>query len=163
MILRLRFEFAIPNLQSDHENSLRIMFKQTLRGRYEDRLEITFENTDLGQCFVFVRALKVVIGNKADYEILKPSTPYVPRKTKERVPETKVLPGDPPPAINAIKWAVMLPKAPIPASILSVLSTGSVSDTIKQLKRTVLPDVLNVDSYSVHFKSLVWVEENRME
>ncbi|ETW81078.1 hypothetical protein HETIRDRAFT_385786 [Heterobasidion irregulare TC 32-1] len=139
------------------------MLKQTLRGRYEDWIEITFEDITLGHRFIFVRSLKAIVGSKADHESLKPIAPYVPQEARKRAPETDVLPGDPPPATNAIKWVASLPKAPIPASISSILSTGSVSDMIMKLKRIVLPESLNLDSYSVHFKSLIWVEENRME
>ncbi|KAI0062693.1 P-loop containing nucleoside triphosphate hydrolase protein [Artomyces pyxidatus] len=150
-------------LQYGREARLRVVFRQTLRGRFEDRLEISFDDLVLGQRFIIVRRLKVLVGSKADYELLQPSTPYIPRKRTKRQPETDVIPGPPAPALETIRWAIPLTQAPIPRSISSVLFAGSVSDIVSQLRRTVLPAAVNKETYGRYYKALLWVEENRME
>ncbi|KAI0316091.1 P-loop containing nucleoside triphosphate hydrolase protein [Amylostereum chailletii] len=161
--------FSIPSIDPTTSTlnpgqacQLSITFRQTLRGRFEDRLEITFHNATLKQSFVIVRTLKVIVGSQAEYDLLKPSKPYTPKKRTERELESDVVPGVPPPAGNAtIKWVTKLPMAAIPKTISSVVSAGSVSDTVAQLKRTVLPSVLNNETYGRFYKTLIWVEEIR--
>ncbi|KAI0048937.1 P-loop containing nucleoside triphosphate hydrolase protein [Auriscalpium vulgare] len=150
-------------LQYGRETRLGITLRHDHRGRFEDRLEITFEDTTLKQKFIIVRLLKATVGSKADYELLKPSRPYVPRQRTARQAEVDVVPGPSAPALEAVKWVVSLPHAPIPQSISSVLFSGSTSDVIRQLRRTVLPASLNKDTYGRHFKTLLWIEEGRME
>ncbi|KAI0316092.1 P-loop containing nucleoside triphosphate hydrolase protein [Amylostereum chailletii] len=145
------------------ERRLHITFRQPVRGQFEDRMEITFEDTALRQKFVIIRLLKAVVGSQAEYDLLKPSKPYTPKKRTKREPETNVVSGIPPRGGN-IKWVTTLPMAEIPKTISSILSTaGSVSDIVAQLKRTVLPTVFNTETYSRFFKTLLWVEEHRME
>ena len=150
-------------MQNGRDSGVCVTFQQALRGRYQDRLEITFEDLSLRQRFIIVRAINVVVGSKADYEVLKPVAPYVPRKPVRRTPETEILPGDPPPALTAIKWVATLPLALIPRAVSSALSTGHVQNIVAQLQRTVLPPSMNADTYSRHFKALLWIEEHQME
>jgi helicase MOV-10 len=59
--------------------SLIIGFRQGFLGRYHDRLELIFEDTQLKKRFIITRALKAIVGNKAEHEALQPKVPYVPR------------------------------------------------------------------------------------
>ncbi|KAI0945600.1 hypothetical protein AcW1_001785 [Taiwanofungus camphoratus] len=144
------------------EVSITVTFRQAHGGRYGDRLELMFEDTSLRQRFAIVRSVEAIVGSKADHELLKPKSPYVPRKRTHRDPEVEVIPGDPPPALRAVPYVVKLPSADIPRRIASSLSRGSDSHVIAHI-RTVLPQHLDSASHGVHFKTLLWVEEHRME
>jgi helicase MOV-10 len=140
-----------------------IRFSQSYRGRYEDRIEIIFEDNKLNKQFVITRSMRVIVGDKADHELLRPTTPYIPRKRTQRQAENEVIPGELPPALKAVPYIVNLTKAPIPRQVSSTLSTGSTSEIIRNVRRILLPSVLDSEAYGRHFKNLLWIEENQME
>lgn len=142
----------------------RIKFSEIDHGRYEDRLEILFEDSSLGyQRFVIVRPLKAIVGNKADYELLKAYAPFVPRKRIVREPETQVLEGVLPPTLKAIPYVVALCRADIPKPLAVSLSTGPMQEVVSRIRRVFLPRIWDSNTYGRHFKNLLWVEEYRME
>ncbi|KAF9003324.1 RNA helicase [Cyathus striatus] len=144
--------------------AVRVTYRGSFIGRYEDRLEIVFEDTQLKKTFIISRALKVVIGSKSDHEALRPVAPYVPRKRTTRQPETNVVEGVRPPSLNAIPYVGSLPLAIIPKTLEVIISgQASLSEKLKQVKRVSLPSVLDVETYGRHFKSLLWIEEYKME
>jgi len=140
-----------------------VSVSQSYGGRYEDRLEVVLEDIQLRKQFVISRSLRAIVGSKADHELLKPKAPYVPRTRQTRQPETTVVEGVLPPALNVIPWKVSLPHAEIPRHVSAILSRGSLVDIIKNVRTVFLPRVLNSDSYARHFKHLLWFEEFRME
>lgn len=138
-------------------------FRQSHNGRYEDRVEIIFEDEQLDRQFVIVRPLRAIVGSQADHDLLRPTAPFVPRKRRTREPETEVLPGVLPPALKAIPYVVKLPQAGIPKNLSETLSTGSSTDIIGRVRRIFLPKTWDCTTYSRHFKNLIWIEEYRME
>ena len=89
---------------------------------YHDRVELVFHDSGLNMKFVIARPVKAVTADPAEYASMQPKTPFVSRKRAERDPEVDVVPGEAPPAINAIQYAVKLALYPIPASMSSMLS-----------------------------------------
>jgi len=140
-----------------------VNFRQSHNGRYEDRVEIIFEDEGLGQQFVIVRPVRAIVGSQADHDLLRPKAPFVPRKRTARKPETEVLPGIPPPALNTIPYVVKLSLAAIPKNLSQTLSTGSSSDVVGRVRRIFLPKTWDSTTYSRHFKYLIWIEEHQME
>ncbi|KAI0316313.1 P-loop containing nucleoside triphosphate hydrolase protein [Amylostereum chailletii] len=153
-----------PTLSPNQEKRVLVTFRQTFRGQFDDRLEITFEETALSKKFVIVRLLKASVGSRLDYDVLRPSKPYyiAPNRTR-REPEASVVPGVKPSAGRAVKWVTKLPTADMPKAISSVLSSRSTRSVLSQLKTSILPNVLNANTYSRFYKTLIWVEEYRME
>lgn len=161
------------------ETRLTINFTQAYRGRYEDRAEILFEDTQLGKEFVIVRALRVIVGSRADHAALQPIAPYVPRRRTNRAPVNEVVPGvvspsqtyqmeflpgrQAPESNVAIRWVVPLPQAEIPAHITLALKYGSTKVQVENIERSALPRTLDATTYGRHFKALLWVEEFQME
>ena len=162
-----RFSVAFDSTSRTITFGKPLLFKVTLRqkhiGRCEDRLEIVFEDVQLRKRFVIARALRAIVGSKADHELLKPKAPYVPRNRTTRQPETQVVEGVLPPSLKAIPYVVSLPHANIPGPLSSALSTSSSSDIISRIRRVFLPLVLDSETYGRHFKNLLWIEEFRME
>jgi helicase MOV-10 len=142
---------------------LTVSFNLPYGGRYEDRLELVFEDIQLRKRFLISRSLRAIVGSKVDHELLKPKAQYVPRTRLTRQPETNVIEGILPPALNAIPWKVALPHANIPQQVSSILSKGSLADVIKHVRNVLLPKAFNSDNYARHFKNLLWIEEFRME
>jgi helicase MOV-10 len=140
-----------------------VSFSQSYGGRYEDRLELVFEDVQLRKQFLISRSLRAVIGSKADHELLKPKAPYVPRTRMTRQPETKVIDGVLPPALTAIPWKVPLPHAKIPRQVSSVLSRGALVNIVRNVQQVFLPKVFESATYARHFQNLLWFEEHRME
>ena len=75
------------------EKRVLVTFKPSYRGRFESRLEILFEDTQLSRTFVIVRQIRAIVGDVADHALLKPIAPYVPRKRTSRQAEQEVIPG----------------------------------------------------------------------
>lgn len=140
-----------------------VTLRQMYIGRYEDRLEMTFEDIQLKKRFLISRAINAVVGNKEEHEKLKATAPYIPRRRTERKPETRIIEGVRPPALNAIPYVGKLPQAAIPRDLLAMLSDGSVKETVNRLRRAYLPGILDSDSFARHFRTLIWIEEQRSE
>jgi helicase MOV-10 len=141
---------------------LEVAFRQRHLGRYEDRVDIVFDDAQAKQQFVIARPLRAIIGDRRDYELLRPRAPYVPRTQGRREPETEVVPGEAPESTNAIPWVVRLLRADIPKPLLTTLSDASSTDIMRNLRRVHLPPALTSETYSRHFTSLLWVEEHQM-
>ncbi|OCH91262.1 P-loop containing nucleoside triphosphate hydrolase protein [Obba rivulosa] len=143
--------------------SLPIRFRQNYAGRYHGRIELTFEDTSLGSRFVIVRLLKATVGSSADYELLKPVAPYVPRKRVIRDPETEVVPGEPPETLRSVKYVVKLGHAKIPQWLSSLLSQGARSSVTARIRQSALPATLDSETHGRHFAVLLWTEEYQMD
>ena len=139
-------------------------FRQSHIGRYQDRAEFLFEDSQLNKRFLISRTLRAIVGNKADHQLLQPKAPYVPREQLARQPEVTVVEGVDPPSLKAVPYVFKLPKAEISKSLLSTLSSsGGHSERIKRVKNVFLPSALGSDTYARHFKHLLWIEEFQME
>lgn len=139
-------------------------FSHSLRGIYNDRIELYFEDKKLGQKFAIIRSLRATVGEQAAYVALQPVAPFVPRKRTARAVERDVVAGERPPALNAIPYKIPLPESPIPDRMLPLLSNkSSIADTVTQLQGAFLPDQLNCKTYGRHYKTLLWAEEYRSE
>ena len=142
---------------------LAVNFRQLHHGHFEDRIDLVFEDTTLGQRFVVSRPMRAIVGSQQDYDLLRPTAPYTPRKRSKREAETEVVPGVVPESTNVIPWVVKLPFADIPDSLTLTLSNGSIREVMRALQHVSLPRVLTTDTYNRHFNILLWVEEYRME
>jgi helicase MOV-10 len=145
--------------------TLKVGFKQPFVGRYQDRLELLFEDTKLKKKFIITRSLKAIVGNKGEHEALKPKTPYIPRSTSsKRSPILEVIEGIKPPAASIIPYVGRLPRANIPAPLEKVLtSKDSVAKVTARIKSAFMPKAFNSVSHGQHFKNLLWIEEFRAE
>ncbi|KAK7439801.1 hypothetical protein VKT23_017376 [Stygiomarasmius scandens] len=161
------FQVSLSGTNRTIVYGLPLSFTATMRsdyiGRSEDRLEMVFEDMRMNKQFMITRTLRVTIGSKADHELLKPRTPYIPRQRTERPRESQVIEGEPAPALNAIPYKGRLTLAPIPKYLSELLETGSTKDIIQNLRNLYLPAVVNSETYSRHFKHLLWTEEFQME
>ncbi|KAF8954804.1 P-loop containing nucleoside triphosphate hydrolase protein [Flammula alnicola] len=143
---------------------LTLTFKQIHIGRYEDRVEFLFGDSQLKKRFIISRTLKAIVGNRAEHEALMPATPYIPRLRTSRKAVVKVVEGIKPPALNAIPYIGRLPKASIPSTLQSILSSSqSTKDVSAQVRKIFMPTDFNSNTYDPHFKHLLWVEEYKME
>lgn len=144
--------------------NLLVIFKQPYIGRYEDRLELVFQDTQLKKRFIITRTLNVIVGDKILHEQLKPKIPYKPR-TRAAVKEIgQVVEGVKPNALKTIPYVAVLPQAKIPAPLQDLLrGSESVGRVTKQIKKIFLPEVLTSTTYGRFFKHLLWIEELKME
>ena len=56
-----------------------VKFKQEFIGRYQDRLEVQFEDVALKKQFMISRMVEAIVGDPSVHNILRPRAPYVPR------------------------------------------------------------------------------------
>ncbi|KAF7966507.1 hypothetical protein HWV62_21353 [Athelia sp. TMB] len=160
------FSINIPAnslITSSRRVTTEILFRATFNGRYDDRLEIIFEDQALSKRFAIVRPIQAIIGSKADHELLKPKSPYVPRIRRDREAVMDVVLGVAPPALDAITYVVKLTQSPIPKELAGALVTGAPQHRAGNIKRLFLPQIWNSDTYSRHMKHLIWVEEFQMD
>ena len=164
----VRFTVA-PENNDRHVNAtasvkLVVNIKQTHVGRYEDRLEITFEDLQSKGKFLISRPIRAVIGDKGEHEQLRPKAPFFQRRRAEKKPETHITVGEKPLPLKIIPYVGKLPMAKIPQDLLSILSEGSTTkDVISRVREAYMPGELDTYSYARHFAPLVWIEEHRTE
>lgn len=133
-------------------------------GRYEDRAEFLFEDTQLKTQFLITRSLRGIVGNSAEHQALAPTTPYVPRERTTRKPIQDVVEGVRPPALKSMPYVGKLPMSTIPSNLSSILSSSRVAAKLAPMvKMRFMPSTLNVDTYSRWFKQLLWTEEYQAE
>jgi helicase MOV-10 len=116
-----------------------------------------FEDYDTRHSFAIVRPVQAVVrvkDGRAAFQVTPPSFPNPAGNTEE-----DVVPGVPPAALAAIKWEVTLPKADIPSNVWAAIDQPSIAGTIHQVQLTLLPQVLQFNSYAKHWKSLLWLDE----
>ncbi|KAF9527401.1 RNA helicase [Crepidotus variabilis] len=155
-----------PALSSVRPIILRLTFRTPFVGRCEDRIELTFEDTQLRKRFIIARTLKAIVGDKAAYAKLKPSAPYKPRPkgARKQINERDVVEGIRPPAMRVIPYVGKLPEAKIPAPLRTLLEgSESIGKVVKQIKRIYIPQAIESENYGRFFKHLLWIEEAKME
>lgn len=133
-----------------------------LRGRFEDRIELVFEDPNRRQRFVITRPIHVTVGTKEDYEALKAKVPYVRHKQQIQEPVNNFIPGIPPPALGAIKWVVKLGVYAVPKDLVEVAyGIGRLSDTVSRVQSSILPATFDNGTYANRFHTLLWLEEEQ--
>ncbi|KAI0371390.1 P-loop containing nucleoside triphosphate hydrolase protein [Pilatotrama ljubarskyi] len=140
---------------------IHVTFRQTQRGRYQGRLELTLQDASQ-RAFIIIRQLYAVVGNKEDHELLKAVAPYVHRRPAKWQPDTSTVEGQRPPALDVVKWARPLPQSAIPARLAQALSVRSTREAVEAIRTAHLPSALSVTTHGRHFQILLWVEEQRL-
>ncbi|KIL62873.1 hypothetical protein M378DRAFT_128311, partial [Amanita muscaria Koide BX008] len=162
-VFEVTVEGANRNITTITPVTIQVTFKQKHIGRYEDRLEMVFEDVQLAKRFLISKSLSAIVGNKADHETLKAKAPYVPQPRTSREPELEVVEGIQPPATKAVPYVDRLPHAHIPSPLLSMLSSGTTGDIVARVRRTYLPREFSSETYARFFKHLLWIEEYRSD
>ncbi|KAH9930512.1 uncharacterized protein BXZ73DRAFT_101882 [Epithele typhae] len=137
----------------------KVHFNHGQLGRYEARLEFTFQGTR-GQPFVIARRLLVVVGEADERALLRPVAPYERRRRGKWVNDLEVRSGEAPNRPRT-KWARELPHFPIPSQLVDVLKDGTREDATAQLAEKCFNEDLSMDNYVFFFQTLLWIEEDR--
>lgn len=133
------------------------------RGRFDDRVELVFEDASIGQRFTITRTLRAVVGIQEDLDALKPIAPYIrPKFRRQDAGDKNITEGIKPPALAEIEWVVKLPMFGIPAEVFRALAAGSREDKVNRVRATLLPAVLNSSTYLRHWRTLLHLEEAQM-
>lgn len=151
-------------LTKDTVLTITIALKSPFIGRYEDRLELTFENVLQRKQFLVRTDLRGVVGDRAIHEALAPTAPYQPPpQYGRRMKAIEIIQGPPSPETNPSPGFRKLPKAVIPPVLAALLSTGSVEDTAKFLEPVWVPSEFKTTTYAQRFRALLWAEEYKAE
>lgn len=129
-----------------------------LRGQFEDRVELRFENTTLQQSFTIIRGIKAIIGVKADYDLLRASAPFVRKKKQTRPRSSGIVRGPRRSLSSTIPYRGWLGDYPIDPS---VIIAGPDEERITIIK-AILPESLVAETYARHWHTLLHVEEEQM-
>ncbi|TDL24445.1 P-loop containing nucleoside triphosphate hydrolase protein [Rickenella mellea] len=150
-------------ISSGAKTNIAITFgPRNVRGRFQDRIELHFEDLVLKKRFAITRPLNATVGVKADYEALRPKAPYVRPKLKTEEPISDPIPGIAPPALAAIVWKVALPKFPIPPGLKELaFGNGTYKELAKKVRNAFLPRDFDCDTYGRHLKVMIWIEEEQ--
>lgn len=142
---------------------LSVTFKAKHNGRYDDRLELVFQNTTSNKKFMIARTYRAAVGNRTNHVVLRPSAPYEPYDPLLRAPIRVLIPAIPLPALNLIPWRGRLPLNPIPDLLRRILTSNAQSRIDSDVQKHYMPGVLNEETHTKHFKALLWCEEFAME
>ncbi|KAH6905381.1 hypothetical protein BKA70DRAFT_1430987 [Coprinopsis sp. MPI-PUGE-AT-0042] len=111
-------------------------------GRYSDEIEVLFEDTKSKAKFDIRRRADAVIGDKHDHETLKPRAPYMPLVRAGREPGTHVL--------------------PFPSHLRHIGSRQTSASEAPQIQKF-HPGKFKINTYTMHFKNLLWYEKQKTE
>ncbi|KAH6909449.1 hypothetical protein BKA70DRAFT_1474333 [Coprinopsis sp. MPI-PUGE-AT-0042] len=118
------------------------IFQKYYIGRYNGKIELLFEDTKSKAKFVIHRRADAVIGNKHDHETLKPRAPYMSLVRAGREPGTHVL--------------------PFPSHLRHIGSRQTPASEAPQIQKF-RPGKFKINTYTAHFKSLLWYEKQKTE
>ena len=101
-----------------------------------------------------------IVGNREDYEAIKPSAPYKPRHKKAREDVGTIDEGPKPPAISDIKWEVELKLYKVPKELERVLKMDDRKTKMKSI-RDYMPREFTCETYARQFHTLLHIEEHK--
>ncbi|KAH9948070.1 P-loop containing nucleoside triphosphate hydrolase protein, partial [Amylocystis lapponica] len=140
-----------------------VIFRHGTRGRYEGRIELVFMDHSQRR-FIIVRHVQAVVGNPTDHQLLKAEVPYTGRKRVPWKSAKHFFPGRRPPAIDAVPWKKKLAQVPIPEPIMEALKMRAAPEEIIQsIRAQILPKTFDATTHGPYFKTLLWIEEYRIE
>ena len=135
-----------------------VRFEPSYQGRYEDTLELTFLDLSRGERFVITRPVLAVVGSKDDYELLKPTAPYVRPKTSRHDKPKKVVEVNRPNVWSHTRWSVNLPEFHAPHDLIDAAFGRNPSAAIQPFIPT-----FDLEHYGQFWQALVWIEEEKMQ
>ena len=143
-----------------NEKEIFIAFSSPDRGRFQDRLELIFHDPVHTKRFAITRRISAIVGDKEDYEAIKPTVPYVPKHRKVREEVGSIDEGPKPPAIAGITWAVKLGRYDIDKSLVRYLNMDDYKERMTCI-RTMLPREVTCETYARQFHTLLHIEEHK--
>jgi hypothetical protein len=163
--ISLSFMASLPHptpLQRGTQFQVAVLFSpQSHQGFHKDRIELKFKNPRLDPPVFFItRNLCGLVGVAEEYESLKPTAPFKPRKVIKFWKPT-LLDGEKPPALGDIRWKTPLPHAHVPQVVKDALAHEETVECELDV-RQLLPNDLNSESYAEHWQVLMHVEEEKM-
>jgi len=160
----LLFSFSVTYRGSDvvygNAKEIALHFHSSDRGRFQDRLELSFYDSANSKRFAITRTLLCTVGNREDYEAIKPSAPYKPKHKKAREVVGSIDEGPKPPAIADIKWEVELKLYNVPNELDRVLNMSDWKAKIKSI-RDYMPREFICETYARQFHTLLHIEEHK--
>jgi len=126
-------------------------------------LEMIFFDTQSKRRFPICKPLAAIVGNKEDFELLKPVAPYVPIKLGQPEPVHEIVPGRRPESIAPVEWFTKLEKYDIPKPLKTILEIPNTADQIRLIKRDFLPKELTADAHTKWFHVQLYLEEHQSE
>jgi helicase MOV-10 len=142
------------------EKEIFLTFCSSDRGRFQDRIELSFYDPAHTKRFVITRRISAIVGDKEDYEAIKPTAPYVPKHKKVREKVGTIDEGPKPPAIAGIAWAVKLGSYDIDKTLARYLNMDDWKERMKCI-RSMLPREVTCETYARQFHTLLHIEEHK--
>ena len=143
-----------------NETEICLAFCSSDRGRFQDRLELTFYDPAHTKRFAITRRVSVIVGNREDYEAIKPTAPYIHKHKKVRDKVGSIDEGPKPPAIAGIEWKVKLSPYDINKNLERYLNMDDWKERMKCI-RSMLPRELTCETYARQFHTLLHIEEHK--
>lgn len=157
---RFRTSHRGSEIAYGNAKEISLYFHSSDRGRFQDRLELGFYDSAHAKRFAITRTLLCIVGNREDFEAIKPSAPYKPRQKKAREAVGTIDDGPKPPAIASIKWEVELKLYNVPKELERVLKMDDKKAKLKSL-RVYMPREFTCETYTRQFHTLLHTEEHR--
>jgi len=143
-----------------NEKEIFLTFYSTDRGLFQDRVELTFYDPAHTKRFAITRRISAIVGNKEDYEAIKPTAPYVPKHKKMREKVGSIDKGLKPRAIADIEWKVKLGSYGIDKNLERYLDMDDWKERMKCI-RSMLPREVTCETYARQFHTLLHIEEHK--
>jgi helicase MOV-10 len=145
-------------ISNSRPRTIVVIFHPSYEGRYEDTLELFFNDKRRRQRFAITRRIRAVVGCNDDHEQLKPTKPYGKRKWTPLKLDGPVIPSLRPPTWTATKWRVRLPDFKIPAALIK---DAFVRDGRRTVKQRHMPAAFEPSTYGKHFQTMLFIEEEQ--
>lgn len=145
-------------LNSVQGRSIKITFRPSFEGRYEDTLELTFHDVSRSQQFSITRQIRAIVGSRDDQEDLKPKAPYTRRRYVPLPLEGRIISPLRPPTWTETKWVTSLPEYKAPKALIQA-AYGP--DGRRVVTQRFMPSVFNEETYGRSFQNVLWIEEEQ--
>jgi len=143
-----------------NEKEILLTFCSSDRGRFQDRIELSFYDPAHTKRFAITRRISAIVGDKEDYEAIKPTAPYVPKHKKVREKVGSIDEGPQPPAIAGISWVVKIGSYDIDKTLERYLNMDDWKERMKCI-RSMLPREVTCETYARQFHTLLHIEEHK--
>ncbi|KAG2003546.1 RNA helicase [Coprinopsis cinerea AmutBmut pab1-1] len=141
-----------------------VHFRHPFIGRYYDRVELTFADTERNESFTISKPLSIIVGVREEHIALQPVAPFVPKVLVVREPLKRVVAGVAPDLPGSINYTIPLHPARIPSTLFALLSGPSTTqEQIGHIRKFYIPHGLTWQNYTRFWKYVLWVEEYQAE
>ncbi|KIY67230.1 P-loop containing nucleoside triphosphate hydrolase protein [Cylindrobasidium torrendii FP15055 ss-10] len=156
---------AARYIRPDRPRVVSVTFQPSYAGRFDDTLELQFFDRAQKKKFIIHRSVSATVGDRADYEQLKPTAPYSKRRQRNISLDGPVKRSLRPAEWTPTEWKTRLGFFDIPAHIVRAVYTpeGYLRPDALKSALALMPSSFTCPTYGKRYQVMLWIEEQQMK